>query len=122
MTLRAEQSVFWPVMSLDIRDTRAKCRTCHTIAPSQPNMPPIQPIVPAYPFQHLCCDCFALHGNYFGVVVDRFSGWFNIYRGKGGATCLVDMMTKLFQDMGVPDTITSETAAQSSRRRSSSPA
>ena len=108
MTLRAEQSVFWPGMSLDIRDTRANCRTCHTIAPSQPNMPPIQPIVPAYPFQHLCCDYFALHGNYFGVVVDRFSGWFNIYRGKGGATCLVDMMTKLFQDMGVPDTITSD--------------
>ena len=108
MTLRAEQSVFWPGMSLDIRDTRSKCRTCHTIAPSQSNMPPIQPIVPAYPFQHLCCDYFALHGNYFGVVVDRFSGWFNIYRGKGGATCLVDMMTKLFQDMGVPDTITSD--------------
>ena len=108
MTLRAEQSVFWPGMSEDIRNTRAACRTCHIIAPSQPNMPPVQPITPAYPFQHICCDYFALHGNYFGVVVDRFSGWFNIYKGSGGATCLVDMMTKLFQDMGVADTITSD--------------
>ena len=75
MTLRAEQSVLWPGMSEDIRDTRATCKTCHIIAPSQPNMPPVQPIIPSYPFQHICCVFFALHGNYFGVVVDRFSGW-----------------------------------------------
>ena len=39
--------------------------------------------------------------------MDRFTGWFSIYRGKGGVACLMDMMTKLFQDMGVLDTITS---------------
>ena len=108
MTLRAEQSVFWPGMSEDIRNTRAAYSTCNIIAPSQSNMPPVPPVIPAYPFQHICCDYFALHGNYFGVVVDRFSGWFKIYKGRGGDTCLVDMMTRLFQDMGVPDTITSD--------------
>ena len=60
------------------------------------------------PLQHICCNYSALHRNYFGVVVDRFSGWFNIYKGRGGATCLVDIMTKLFQDMGILDTITSD--------------
>ena len=35
-------------------------------------------------------------------------GWFNIYKGRGGATCLVDMMTKIFHDFGVPDVITSD--------------
>jgi hypothetical protein len=108
MTLRAELSVFWPGMTNDIKDTRASCRTCHTIAPSQSDMPPVQPVVPAYPFQHICADYFTLHGQYFGVVVDRFSNWFNVYKGKGGAECLVAMLTKLFQDMGVPDTITSD--------------
>ena len=29
-------------------------------------------------------------------------GWFNIYKGRGGATCLVDMMTKIFHDFDVP--------------------
>ena len=47
------------------------------------------PVIPAYPFQHICCDYFALHGNYLRVVVDRFSEWFNIYKGRGGDTCLV---------------------------------
>ena len=108
MSLRAEQAVYWPGMSHDIRETRANCRTCHTIAPSQSDMPPVQPITPAYPFQHICADYFSLHGRYFGVIVDRFSGWFNVYAGKGGADCLVDMMTRLFQDMGVPDSVTSD--------------
>ena len=80
MTLWAKQSMFWPGMSVENRNTRASCRTC------------------------LPCNYFALHGNYFGVVVDRFTGWFSIYRGKGGVACLMDMMTKLFQDMGVIDT------------------
>ena len=108
MVLRAELSVFWPGMTRDIRDVRSGCTTCHTIAPSQANMPPIQPITPAYPFQHICADYFTLHGLYFGVIVDRFSNWFNVYKGTGGAACLVNMLTRLFQDVGVPDTITSD--------------
>ena len=112
MILRAEQSVFWPGMTGDIKRTRSSCKTCHIIAPSQPNMPPVQPVVPSYPFQHICCDYFSLHGRYFGVVVDRFIGWFNIYQGKGGATCLSDMMTKLFKDLGVPESITRDGGAE----------
>jgi hypothetical protein len=92
MTLRAELSVFWPGMTSNIRDIRASCSTCDTIAPSQANMPPVQPIIPAYPFQHICADYFSLHGQYFGVIVDRFSNWFNVYQGKGRATCLVNML------------------------------
>lgn len=92
--------------------TRSSCKTCHSIASSQPDMPPVQPVIPSYPFQHICCDYFSLHGRYFGVVVDRFIGWFNIYQGKGGATCLSDMMTKLFKDLGVPESITSDGGAE----------
>ena len=41
MNLHVEQSVFWPGMVEDIRNTRAACRTCHIIAPNQANMPPV---------------------------------------------------------------------------------
>ena len=107
VSLWAEQSVFWPGMSGDIRNMRAALSTCYTIAPCQSSMPPVQPVIPNLPFQHIDYDFFTLHGNYFGALVDCFSGWFNIYKGRGGVTCLVDMMTKLFQDMGILDTITS---------------
>ena len=46
------------------------------------------------------------------MVVDRFSKWFNIYGGKGGATILVDSMTNLFQDFGVPKTVNSDGGPQ----------
>ena len=85
MLLRAEVSMFWPNMSRDIHDTRYRCRTCVSPAPSQPNMPPIPPVTPEYPFQHVCSDYFEMAGDSFCVIVDRFSGWFNIDYGKNGA-------------------------------------
>ena len=80
-------------------------------------MPPVPPIVPEYPFQHICSDYLKLHGKSYVVVVDRFSNWYNIYIGKGGATSLVDVMTKLFQDLGVPETITSDGGASAHLRQ-----
>ena len=58
MLLRAERSMFWPGMSLDIKKTRENCKSCDVFAPSQADMPPIMPESPAYPFQHLCSDYF----------------------------------------------------------------
>lgn len=108
MLLRAERSVFWPGMSLDIKKTREKCKSCDVFAPSQANMPPIAPESPVYPFQHICSDYFMLHGIAFLVIVDRFSGWFNIHHGKGGTLELVRIFARLFQDMGVPESLTSD--------------
>ena len=71
-------------------------------------MPPITPETPEYPFQHICSDYFELGGHSFCVIVDRFSGWFNISHGKGGAERIVPVFAKLFQDMGVPETLTTD--------------
>ena len=108
MLLRAESSMFWPNMAADIHKTRSQCRSCDIYAPSHPNMPPIKPEVPEYPFQHVCSDYFALHGQPFLVIVDRFSGWFNVYTGKGGSIELQGVFTKLFQDVGVPESLTTD--------------
>ena len=79
---------------------------------SQANIPPVQPVVPDYLFQHISCDYFELHGHYFAVAVQWFSNWFNIYEGKGGAASLVEIMKKLFQDFGLPQTLTSDGGPQ----------
>ena len=111
MLLRAERSMFWPGMSRDIQTTRAKCKTCDVHSPSQSNMPPIQPEVPTYPFQHICSDYFSLHGREYCVVVDRFSGWYNIYHAAGGTMNIIGIFTKLFQDMGVSESLTTDGGA-----------
>ena len=106
MLLRAERSLFWPGMLQDIKTTRDQCRTCDIHSPSQPSLPPVQPEVPSYPFQHICSDYFNLYGKEFCVVVDRFSGWYNIYHAAGGTMNLVGIFTKIFQDMGVAESLT----------------
>ena len=42
------------------------------------------------------------------MVVDRFSGWFNVFKSKDGASGLVTIFTRLFHDMGVPESLTSD--------------
>ena len=85
MTSRAEDAVFWPGMTGDIKKVRLNCESCDRYAPSQSNLPPIDPIVPEYPFQHLSADYMEYAGYSYGIVVDRFSNWFKLYQGKGGA-------------------------------------
>ena len=108
MILRAGSAVYWPGINEDIEKTRASCWTCHSIAPSQPNMPPVVPTVPSYPFQHLSSDYFQLYNHHYLIVVDRYSGWFNIYQGSGGAKWLVKNFTKLFQDVGIAESVTTD--------------
>ena len=39
MTSRAEASVYWPGITSDIHNMRARCSQCNRMAPSQPNPP-----------------------------------------------------------------------------------
>ena len=112
MMLRACSAVYWPKLYEDIKKIRECCRTCNSIAPSQSNMPPVTPDVPCYPFQHVSTDYFQLHNQHFCVIVDRYSGWFHIYNGKGGAPWLVSNFTKLFQDVGITEKVSSDGGPQ----------
>ena len=40
--------------------------------------------------------------------MDRYTGWFNIHQGVGGARWLVDIFHKLFQDVGICETVTTD--------------
>ena len=108
MRLRAERSVFWPNMSQDIEATRQRCLTCNRHAPSQAAMPPIPPVTPEYPFQHVAADYFTHLGHTYGVVVDRFSNWFQLWRGMS----LREVLTELCRGLGVPETLTSDGGPQ----------
>ena len=74
MSSRAQDSVFWPGLSLDIQKTRDSCNSCSLNAPSQPRMPPVEPCLPTIPFECIAADYFHLAGHYYLVVVDRLSG------------------------------------------------
>ena len=46
------------------------------------------------------------------MVVDRYSGWFNIYYGEGAAKSLIGTLTALCRDFGVPETVTTDGGPQ----------
>ena len=113
MCLRAKATVFWPGITTDIEESRAKCRTCHRNAPSQAKLPPMEPRIPKFPFEMIYSDYFKLQGNYYLIVGDRLSGWTEIYRTKPGSDVsgsrgLCNSLRRVFVTFGVPDDLSSD--------------
>ena len=83
--------MFWPGRTTEVTETRQKCRSCDNYATSPSNLPPHEPIVPSYLFQHICADHLDHAGYSYGIIVNRFSNWFKVYEGKGGAIVFVNI-------------------------------
>ena len=108
MIARSESSVFWPGITTDIRKMRERCDQCHKTAPSQPCPPPTPPNIPMYPFQSICADFFHQSGNYYVVVVDRYSNWPIVEEAKEGSKGLVTCLRRIFVTYGISDDITTD--------------
>ena len=72
-------SVYWPGLNNDIWNMRYTCHTCNEIAPKKQKEPLILTPPSQYPFQQICADYFEITVHHYLMVVDRFSGWLNIY-------------------------------------------
>ena len=108
MIARAESSVFWQGITLDITSTRDNCNHCNRMAPSQPHAPPISPTPASYPFQCICADYFHYGGNNYLVLVDRYSNWPIVERAQAGAQGLIQCLRRCFTTYGIPDELSSD--------------
>ena len=113
MCSRAQMTVFWPGITSDIDDARAKCRTCHRNAPSQAKLPPMEPRIPKFPFEMVYADYFKLQGNHYLIIGDRLSGWTEVFRTKAGSHAagsrgLCEALRRVFATFGVPDNLSSD--------------
>ena len=71
--------------------------------------------MPDYPFQHVCVDYMSLGGKNYGVFVDRYTGWPGVYHGSA-AQDVVTFLTRLCEDYGCPETLTSDGATNLTTR------
>ena len=108
MIARAESSIFWPGITLDITSTRDGCNHCNRMAPSQPRAPPVPPTPVSYPFQCICADYFHYGGNNYLVIVDRYSNWPIVEKASAGALGLIQCLRKCFTTFGIPDELSSD--------------
>ena len=82
MKARAKDAVYWLGMTGDITRKRAECADCNKISKSNPSQPPVPPKKPEYPFQMLAADYFHHMGQYYAVIVDRYSHWPVAFRSE----------------------------------------
>ena len=67
-------------MTHAIKDKIAKCPQCLELRPSKPSEPLIQTLDVTLPFEAVSVHIGYLRGDYYLVLVDRYSGWPEILR------------------------------------------
>ena len=113
MELRARAIVFWPGMTRDIANVRARCDDCNRNAPSQASLPSTPAKPPSVPFEAVVADYFDLAGHRYLVIADRLSGWVEIFATpsgtkQSGAQGLVDRLRNFMAIFGVPEELSSD--------------
>ena len=113
MAMRAQSIIFWPGMTADIYDVRARCNDCNKNAPSQPVMPSEPHNPPSTPFEQVFADFFCFGGYHYLVVGDRLSGWTDVFStpsgtSGAGARGLVKCLRRMFSTFGVPLELSSD--------------
>ena len=74
MSNQARLIIFWPGITNDIIQTRARCKDCNNSAPSQAPLPTTPATPPSTPFEKIFADYFDCAGSHYLVIGDRLSG------------------------------------------------
>ena len=102
---RAQDTVYWPNITVEISRVRMECEACHKMAKSNPSSPPHDPPQPMYPFQMVAADYYHYGGKDYVVVVDRYSNWPQVYKSENGAAGLRKVLREMFSTFGIPEEI-----------------
>ncbi|KAJ8349022.1 hypothetical protein SKAU_G00276110 [Synaphobranchus kaupii] len=115
---RARSIVFWPSMAKDIERETLSCSICNSTKPHQQKEPLKLHPVPDLPWSTVATDIFEWNGQHYLVLVDSYSGWFEIDLLRN-MTCTT-VITKLkwhFSVHGSPHKLISDNGAQFTSQR-----
>ena len=103
---RAQEHVYWPHMSSNLKSFIKQCVFCQINMPSHPKEPLIPTETPSYPFQMVAADYFEVKAHSYLVYVDRYTGWNRTAHfppGKSTSAELIKVLRHEFGAMGVPE-------------------
>ena len=114
MQARARETVFWPNITRDLEEIRARCSECILKVPSQGAIPPKPLASPDYPFQYVVVDYCSIRAKKWLIFADRFTGWVSVFYFEKEATAkgLVKILRELFTTFGVAENLTSDDGSQ----------
>lgn len=110
---RARGVVFWPSMSTDITEQLALCATCNNTRAHQQKEPLLPHQVPDLPWSTVATDIFDWHGKHYQVLVDSYSGWFEIdFLPDITSSTVITKLMRHFSVHGTPHILFSDNARQ----------
>ena len=85
--------------------------------------PTVEPKIPKVPFEMVCSDYFKLGGGCYLVIVDRLSGWSEVFQVKAGGSMsgakgLYQALRQVFVTFGVLEEISSDVGPEFTARES----
>jgi len=110
---RANDSVWWPHITQEIKDFVSRCRFCIEKQPSQRKEPLLPSELPDRPFQRMAVDICEHKGAHFLIAFDYYSRYIDIcYLRNLTSRTVVMKMKKIFAQHGIPETLISDNGTQ----------
>ena len=106
---RTREVLYWPLMNAEVKDFITKCSVCPAQKPDQCRKPMQHYPVPPQPWSILGADMFELRHQQFFILVDYWSGFFEVQEVKEAMSmriitaCNVQFLRHGVADMLVTD-------------------
>jgi hypothetical protein len=78
-TNTAREIMYWPRMHTDLVDAVQRCEICQEASPAQTKEPLMTYPLPTAPWQSVCVDCMEVQGVHYGVIVDVYSDYLDVF-------------------------------------------
>ncbi|CAL9699765.1 unnamed protein product [Knipowitschia caucasica] len=110
---RARDTVFWLTINRDIEEKVKSCGVCNSLKPHQQRQPLKHHYIPDLPWSITATDIFEWDNNYYLVLVDSYSGWFEVDRLENiTSTCVIKKLKRNFSVHGIPEKLYSDNGTQ----------
>ena len=114
---RARDIVFWISMGKDIENQLSFCSVCNSTRNHQHKEPMQMYPVPDAPWSLVAADLFDWNGMQYLVLVDSYSGWFDMnYLSSTTSKAVITKLKSHFAREGSPDTLVTDGGPQFSSK------
>ena len=110
---RAHDTVYWDTINRDIEEYIQKCSPCQAHKPQQQRESIQSFPVPQLPWEIVATDIFEWNNKQYSVLVDSYSGWFEIDKLSSlTSKTIIEKLKQHFSRFGIPQTIYSDSGTQ----------
>ena len=111
--LRAEDTMFWPGINLQIEQMVQTCQICQEHQNQNQREPMMSHETPSRPWQKVASDLFFWNNTNYMVVVDYYSRWFEMVKLNNiTSSTIITHLKSIFAKMGIPEILISDNGTQ----------